>query len=270
MAVGKVSKKGGKGKGKGGKKKTTDPFLKKEWYDVKAPSMFTVRQCGKTLITRTAGTKIASEGLKGRVFEVSLGDLNNDEEQGYRKIKLACEDVQGTSVLTNFHGMDLTRDKLCSLIKKWQSLIEANVDVRTTDGYYLRMFCIGFTMKQENQVKQTCYAQASQTRGIRRKMCDMMSEEASKCDLKELVLKFIPDSIAKDIQKACQSIFPLQNVYIRKVKVLKKPKFDLTKLMEMHADSGSSGATGEDTGAPMTREDETPAVETMAGSGGRL
>ena len=53
-----------------------DPFLKKEWYDIKAPSMFTVRQVGKTLVTRTAGTKIASDGLKGRIFECSLADLN--------------------------------------------------------------------------------------------------------------------------------------------------------------------------------------------------
>ena len=36
----------------------------------------------------------------------------------------------------------------------------------------------------------------------------------------------IPDSIGKDIEKACQSIYPLHDVYIRKVKVLKKPKFD--------------------------------------------
>ena len=36
----------------------------------------------------------------------------------------------------------------------------------------------------------------------------------------------IPDSIATDIQRKCQSIFPLQEVHIRKVKVLKKPKFD--------------------------------------------
>ncbi|CAN0478009.1 unnamed protein product, partial [Discosporangium mesarthrocarpum] len=61
----------------------------------------------------------------------------------YRKIKLCAEDVQGTNVLTNFHGMDLTRDKLCSLIKKWQTLIEAHVDVRTTDGYYLRIVSSG-------------------------------------------------------------------------------------------------------------------------------
>jgi len=36
----------------------------------------------------------------------------------------------------------------------------------------------------------------------------------------------IPDSIGKDIEKTCQGIYPLHDVYIRKVKCLKKPKFD--------------------------------------------
>jgi small subunit ribosomal protein S3Ae len=67
--------KGGK---KGVKKNIVDPFTRKDWYDVKAPSMFATRQIGKTLVNRTQGTKIASEGLKYRVFEVSLADLQND------------------------------------------------------------------------------------------------------------------------------------------------------------------------------------------------
>lgn len=119
---------------KGNKKKAQNPFDKKEWYRIQSPSMFAARTAGKTLITRTAGTKIASEGLKGRVFEINLADLNKDEDQLSRKVKLCCEDVQGYNVITNFHGMDLTRDKLCSLIKKWVTLIEANVDIKTTDG----------------------------------------------------------------------------------------------------------------------------------------
>jgi small subunit ribosomal protein S3Ae len=49
--------------------------------------------------------QIASEGLKHRVFEVSLADLNNDEDQAYRKIRLRAEDVQGMNVLTNFWVM---------------------------------------------------------------------------------------------------------------------------------------------------------------------
>jgi small subunit ribosomal protein S3Ae len=37
----------------------------------------------------------------------------------------------------------------------------------------------------------------------------------------------------KEIEKATQGIHPLQNDCIRKVKILKAPKFDLMKLMEV-------------------------------------
>uniref|UniRef100_A0A672K174 Uncharacterized protein n=1 Tax=Sinocyclocheilus grahami TaxID=75366 RepID=A0A672K174_SINGR len=76
---------------------SVDPFSKKDWYDVKAPAMFNIRNLGKTLVTRTQGTRIASDGLKGRVFEVSLADLQNDEV-AFRKFKLVTEDVQDTNV----------------------------------------------------------------------------------------------------------------------------------------------------------------------------
>merc|ERR1712078_761180 len=98
MAVGK-NKRLTKGK-KGNRKKAVDPFTKKDWYDVKAPALFTNTNVGKTLVTRTAGTKIASDGLKGRVFEVSLGDLNKSEDDSFRKIRLRVEDIQGKNCLT--------------------------------------------------------------------------------------------------------------------------------------------------------------------------
>lgn len=67
---------------------------------------------------------------------------------------------------------------------------------------------------------------------IRRKMREIMVNQATSCDLKELVRKFIPEMIGKEIEKATSGIYPLQNVFIRKVKILKAPKFDLGKLME--------------------------------------
>jgi len=61
--------------------------------------------------------------------------------------------------------------------------------------------------------------------------------ETSKNTLKELFKKLaLTDLVAKQITKECSKIFPLENVLIRKVKVLKKPKFDLTKLMELYSD----------------------------------
>lgn len=158
--------------------------------------------------------------------------------------------------------MDLTRDKLCDLIKKCQTLIEGNVTIRTTDGYTLRVFCIGFTKKMPNQLKKTAYAQGGQIRSIRKRMVKVMTEECVKCDLKELVGKFNTEIIAEKIIKSCGSIYPLQNVHVRKVKVLKKPKFDLAKLMELHEN------TNEDVGAGVNRD--APLVETALGSGGRL
>ncbi|XP_008555289.1 40S ribosomal protein S3a [Microplitis demolitor] len=266
MAVGKNKglSKGGK---KGVKKKIVDPFTRKDWYDVKAPSMFTTRQVGKTLVNRTQGTKIASEGLKLRVFEVSLADLQNDQdaERSFRKFRLIAEDVQGRSVLTNFHGMDLTTDKLRSMVKKWQTLIEANVDVKTTDGYLLRVFCIGFTNKDQLSQRKTCYAQHAQVRNIRRKMVSTITEDITKSDLKGVVSKLLPDAIAKDIEKACQGIYPLHDVYIRKVKVLKKPRFELSKLLELHGDGGSKTSEPGEAGSKVDRPEgyEPPVQESV-------
>merc|ERR1712070_56380 len=122
-------------------------------------------------------------------------------------------------------------------------MIEAQTDVKTADGYVMRLFCIGFTKKRPNQLKKTAYANSSQVKVIRKKMREIMQRESSSCELQVLVNKFIPELIGKEIEKACQTTYPLQNVHIRKVKMLKKPKFDLTKLLEIHGDSGLAPVT---------------------------
>ena len=43
----------------------------------------------------------------------------------------------------------------------------------------MRLFCIGFTKKRQNQLKKTCYANSSQQKLIRKKMRDIMSAQAS-------------------------------------------------------------------------------------------
>merc|ERR1712039_328990 len=122
----------------------------------------------------------------------------------------------------------------------------------------VRMFVIAFTQKRQEQVKTNCYAQTAQIRKIRKKMTDIMTNEAGKVQLRELVKKLIPESIGKEIEKQTQGIFPLQNVLIRKVKILKKPKFDITKLMELHGDSGDY-----DEGAALGRPELEEAKNTL-------
>lgn len=82
----------------------------------------------------------------------------------------------------------------------------------------------------------------------------------------------IPNSIGQEIEKVCRGIYPLQNVMIRKVKVIKKPKFDgkksmsipdhmpnvllclVARLMEMHGES-YSGVTVDEKGQRVERVD---------------
>merc|ERR1719148_573689 len=99
------------------------------------------------------------------------------------------------------------------------------------------MFCIAFTMRQPDHVKSNCYAQSSQIRRIRKKMVEVMHAEAGKVPLRELVKKLIPESISREI---------------------KKPKFDITKLMELHE------AGDDDAGVAMLRPEAEDAQNTLA------
>jgi len=239
MAVGKnkrVAKK------KGRSKKIIDPFARKDWYDIKAPTLFTQHNVGKTPVNRTQGNVIASDSLKGRVIEANLGDLNKNEDWSFVNFRLKVDDIQGRNCLTNFHGMHFTTDKLKYLVRKWQTMIEANTVVKTTDGYLLRVFCVGFTRKRQNQLKKTSYAQSSQIRQIRKKMFEIIAREASSGDLKELIVKLIPNTIGKQIEKECHGIYPLKDVFVNKFKIIKAPKFDAAKLLELHGEGSGAAA----------------------------
>lgn len=109
-------------------------------------------------------------------------------------------------------------------------------------------------------------------------MFDIMTREASNCDLKELFQKFVPEVIGREIEKASQGIYPLQNVYVRKVrlvlhiehrffpmltapraraqcKILKAPRYDASKLMELHGETGT-----EETGTKVASDFKEPEV----------
>lgn len=245
MAVGKNKRLNTKSK-KGGKKKVVDPFTKKEWYDVKAPNMFKNRNVGKTLVTKTIGNKVAADGLKNRVYDINQEDLQGPDGHHYRKFQLVAEDVQGKNCVLNFHGMRLTRDKDCEMIKKKHTMISAHTDVKTTDNFVLRVFCVGFTAKDAKQCKQTTYAQSHQVKEIRRVMTEQINKTVGSSDIQALVKNLIVDTMASDITKLAKSIYPLENVHISKVKVVKRPKLDLGRLAELHGQSGvKTNAKGE-------------------------
>jgi len=155
----------------------------------------------------------------------------NQDSFHWRKIKLIVDQTEGRQALTSFYGVDITRDELCSLIKKRKTLIEAVQDVKSVDGYVLRVFVIAFTRESTNQKRKTNYALTSQQKIIRKRINDIIAKEVSKATATQILNLFTSEVIEKKITKEVSPIYPVKN---RKIKVIQRPNIDYHKLNEMH------------------------------------
>jgi len=67
-------------------------------------------------------------------------------------------------------------------------------------------------------------------------MATIISKEVKKISLRELVTKLMTDEISEKIAEKAKTIFPVQNCIIRKVKTIKRPRFDMAQLLQMQAE----------------------------------
>jgi len=184
---------------------------------------FGERNIGLTLGNKSVNVSRTIDCLKNRNYKVNLSDVKNMEDSSYKKLVFKCFNYDEKNCLTGFYGLDTSRDKFFSLVRKWQTIIETNSDIRTKDGYFLRVFLVAFSRKRRNQTKKTSYIKASHIRTIRRKMDEILIKEGTSCIMKDLIPKLISEKLVDEIGFYGSKIYPLQNVIVRKVKVLERP-----------------------------------------------
>src|SRR3989338_11110697 len=177
MAIGK-NKRVSKGGKRGNKKKIVEPMSKKEWFDVVAPRNFKNRQFAKTLCNKTIGIRTVADNMKGRVYEANLAEIDgtNTKDQPFKKMKLQVQELSGRNLLTTFHSMSFTTDKIRSLFRKWCSMIETVVDAQTKDGFVVRFFVVAFTARQKGQLSKNCYAPGKLESWVRLRITRMIKK----------------------------------------------------------------------------------------------
>jgi len=245
MAIGKnkrLSK-----KGKANKKKKADAFEKKQWFKLKMPKIhgIKVNNYGWICANKTAQGVNVEQRLYDRVATIRCGDLEEKPQADSienlttaTNLKLRIAKTENDECWLDFHGMELTRDKTCSLLKKWVTLIEAQVDIKTVDGFVFRIFGMALTKRQEHQVKKTAYAKTSQIKRIRNRMREIMITELGEKGTKEFVSRILVDKCGDTFKKELRYIFPIANACIRKVKLIKRPnKEDLFRIKELHTET---------------------------------
>ncbi|KAH0801898.1 40S ribosomal protein S3a [Histomonas meleagridis] len=217
-------------KGKASKKIKQDTFLKKEWRHVFVPGFFSKRDIGFTVSHKCARGKTPADYLNNRVFELSHGDLVDEQSHAYRLFSWKSVDVQNNDVLTVFAGMRLTNDKLSSLLRKYRTLINAQVDV-------------------------PCYAQQSKKREIRDACIAIMKETIEKSTIPELCQTIVNETIEKEKKKKCKTIMQVDNVYVTKIKVIKAPTFSGEELKKLH--QGRAVTKAAEVARPVEEEPKT-------------
>ena len=76
--------------------------------------------------------------------------------------------------------------------------------------------------------------------------------------MKELVKKILGDTLTLEMTQKAKKIYPIENCTIRKVKTVKRPRFDIQQLLSMQADSEIIGAEEK-----KEKEEKKPAEDNL-------
>lgn len=233
-------------------RKVKDKWQQKQWYTIRAPSIFNNAEIGETLADE-------EEKLEDRVAEATLQDVTGDFSKQHVKCNFRIRGTRGTDAVTTFDGHDLTSDYVRRLVRRSRSKVDVVHDVTTSDG---------FTVRLKPMVVSERRTQDAQQKEIRSRARDVL-EEAADTDFNDLVLKVIEGDVAKEIYERARLIVPLKRVEVRKSEVISEPE-DATETLDVFAppeeeeDEEAEEADDEEAEEEEADEEETESSEEEA------
>lgn len=184
-----------------------DGWKSKEWFNIEAPVYLNRAIVGNTM----AGDPSL---LLGRNVETTVGELTNDMTKNNTKVILRINNVVGDIATTDLVGHELTTDYVRSIVKRQTSRIDANIEVKTKDGFVIRVKPTCFTIKR---------ARSSQIKAIREVMIEIVKKRASDSDFENFMQEAILGRLSAAIYRQAKFIYPLRRVEIRKTHVEAMP-----------------------------------------------
>ena len=181
----------------------------KQWFTVLAPDIF-----GENKEIALAPAQNIEEIL-GRTFVLTLFDLTGNYKFMHLKLYFRADRIQGSDkIMTKFIGHDIARDYLRSLVRRSTTRIDGILNIKTKDGYQLRIFALMFTQRR---IKR------SQQDAIRSIMFEQISLAAEQFTFNEFVNEAVMGKMAEVLHDQCKLIVPIRKAEIMKIKVTGEP-----------------------------------------------
>jgi small subunit ribosomal protein S3Ae len=185
-------------------RKVKDKWKAKEWYKLYAPKMF-----NQVLLGETPSADPAN--LLNRGADATVHDLTGDFSKMHILLKFKVSEVRGFDAHTIFVGQDLTSDYIRRLTRRKRTKTDHVIDVRTKDGYLLRIKPMSITEKR---------IQSSQETAVRTLMTEEVQRMGAEMALSDMVKSIITGEMAKRLSLVSKVIVPIKRVEIRKTEVL--------------------------------------------------
>ncbi|NHI93953.1 MAG: 30S ribosomal protein S3ae [Candidatus Lokiarchaeota archaeon] len=196
----------GKGR-KRGREKTTDKWKTKQWFVVEAPKIFENKE-----IAVAPAQQI--EEILGRTFVTTLFDLTGNYKFMHLKLFFRAQEIKAGKIQTKYIGHDIARDYLRSLVRRSTTRIDGILNLKTKDGYLLRIFALMFTQRR---IKR------SQQDAIRAIMFDQIKLAAEQFNFDEFINEAVSGKMAEVLLDQCKLVVPIRSAEIMKIKVVQDP-----------------------------------------------
>lgn len=189
-----------------------DKWATKKWFTLIAPEYFGMAEIGETPAN-------SPELVVGRTVETTLADLTGDtsNQNPYKKLIFKVHRVAGDKAYTKFHRFELMREYLNSLVRRRTSKIDDIIDIKTADGFRIRVKPVVFTVKR---------CKSSQKRAIRAISREIVLNKSS-LNFVQFLQECILGKIPSEIYKGAKKIYPIRRVEIRKIELLSEPKAEV-------------------------------------------
>lgn len=184
-----------------------DPWALKKWFSVHAPSYL-----GGVFIAEVPASE--AQMLLMRTLEVSLYDLTKDISHLPIKLRFQIHRVDGLRASTRFKGLELTRDYLRSLVRRGTSKVAAVTEVKTKDGWVMRIAVLAVTTHRIGSAQKSA---------MRKRMIDALVKKAAELDIAQFLKEALEGTLAADLFVAGKKVAPLRKVELARIKVLRYP-----------------------------------------------
>lgn len=191
-----------------GKSKVVDKWKEKSWFEVFAPNYISDKSLGETPASDP-------ELLYGRIIEMAKMGVAEDLFYDINlKLKFRITSVEGNICRTEFVGHEVAKEQIRSQIRRNRSKIEIIQNISTKDKARLRVSSIIITPIRCGTSTQKL---------VRKEITDLVRNTAREQNFVEFAKSIIDGSIADEIKKTVNKIYPVVLADVRKSKVITLP-----------------------------------------------